>query len=263
MVDGLTPMPSAQWNHWRLHTILLSLLSFFSCHLVLAQPAIQTFSPEKGPMGTTVTITGSGFSSTPASNIVYFGPAKAVVEAATATALTVKVPGGASARHISVTVNQRTAWSNRPFVVTFQDGGNFDYGFWSDRSDSSTGPYPYAVAMIDLDGDGKLDLVNTNNGNVPASSLSLFLNTSDKGNIAFAARKDVTVPDMPRDVVTGDFDGDGKQDLAVSYIVDGGIVQVFLNESTPGNLQLSAPITLSAGANPYAMVVGDFDKDFS
>ncbi|MDF2193465.1 FG-GAP-like repeat-containing protein [Paraflavitalea sp. CAU 1676] len=261
MVFGLTPMHPTQCIYWRLRPLLLSLLCIFSVHFALAQPAIQSFSPEKGPMGTTVTITGSGFSNTPVNNIVYFGPVRAVVEAANATSLTVKVPGGASARRIAVTVNQRTAWSNRPFIVTFPDGGNFDYGFWGDRFDSSTGPYPYAVAMADLDGDGKIDLVNTNNGNVPASSISLFLNTSNKGDIAFATRKDITVPDMPRDIVTGDFDGDGKQDLAVSYIVDHGIVQVFRNESTPGNLQLSAPITLSVGASPYALVVGDIDKD--
>jgi hypothetical protein len=66
-------------------------------------PVITSFSPETGTVGTTVTITGSGFDPTPANNIVYFGATRAVVSAATATSLTVTVPYGATYQFITVT----------------------------------------------------------------------------------------------------------------------------------------------------------------
>ena len=55
-------------------------------------PTISSFSPTSGTIGTTVTITGTSFSTTPANNIVFFGAVKASVTAATATSLTVVVP---------------------------------------------------------------------------------------------------------------------------------------------------------------------------
>ncbi|KAA9035489.1 hypothetical protein FW778_21255 [Ginsengibacter hankyongi] len=42
---------------------------------IFAQPSISSFTPVSGPVGTTVTIKGSGFSPTTAGNIVYFGAA--------------------------------------------------------------------------------------------------------------------------------------------------------------------------------------------
>jgi hypothetical protein len=51
---------------------LFFIIVLFSLNL-LAQPTITSFSPASGPVGTTVTINGSNFSSTPANNIVFFG----------------------------------------------------------------------------------------------------------------------------------------------------------------------------------------------
>src|SRR5260221_1608090 len=55
-------------------------------------PAITTFTPTSGQVGSSVTINGSGFNSTPSNNIVYFGATKPTVTTATATHLTVTVP---------------------------------------------------------------------------------------------------------------------------------------------------------------------------
>lgn len=58
--------------------------------------SISSFSPASGAAGTVVTIAGTGFSSTPASNSVTFGTTAATVLAATPTALVVSVPAGIS-----------------------------------------------------------------------------------------------------------------------------------------------------------------------
>lgn len=59
-------------------------------------PTINSFSPLTGDAGTTITITGTNFSTTAANNVVFFGATKATVSAATATSLTVTVAAGAT-----------------------------------------------------------------------------------------------------------------------------------------------------------------------
>ena len=54
-----------------------------------AQPTLSGFTPTSGPVGTGVTITGTGFSATASQNVVFFGATQAPVTAASATSLTV------------------------------------------------------------------------------------------------------------------------------------------------------------------------------
>ncbi len=79
---------------------------------------IGAFTPTSGTPGTAVSITGSGFSATPAANAVLFNGATASVTAATASALTVMVPTGAATGKIVVTVGGNSATSAQDFTVT-------------------------------------------------------------------------------------------------------------------------------------------------
>ncbi|OQW62894.1 MAG: hypothetical protein BVN28_04885 [Nitrospira sp. ST-bin4] len=79
--------------------------------------AIFQFTPDKGPVGTSVTIYGTGFSATPASNTVKFNGTTATVLTASTTVLTTTVPSGATAGTISVTVAGTTATSTATFTV--------------------------------------------------------------------------------------------------------------------------------------------------
>ena len=81
-------------------------------------PTIASFTPASGPVGTTVTITGTNFSTTPASNTVMFNGTTATVSASTATSITVTVPSGATTGKITVTVGGNTATSATNFTVT-------------------------------------------------------------------------------------------------------------------------------------------------
>ncbi|MES2730465.1 MAG: PQQ-dependent sugar dehydrogenase, partial [Bacteroidota bacterium] len=72
------------------------------------QPTIQSFTPDNGLAGSTVTINGTNFSPVASENAVKFGETTAVVTAATATSLTVIVPDiDAIALPISVTTHAR------------------------------------------------------------------------------------------------------------------------------------------------------------
>jgi gliding motility-associated-like protein len=81
-------------------------------------PTITSFTPSSGVVGTTVTITGTNFSTTPANNTVRFNGITAVVSASTATSITTTVPPGATTGAITVTVAGNTATSTANFTVT-------------------------------------------------------------------------------------------------------------------------------------------------
>jgi hypothetical protein len=81
-------------------------------------PTITSFTPTSGSVNTSVTITGTNFSTTPANNIVKFNGTTAVVTASTATSITTTVPTGATTGKISVTVGGNTATSTNDFTVT-------------------------------------------------------------------------------------------------------------------------------------------------
>jgi YD repeat-containing protein len=80
--------------------------------------AILNVSPRQGGVGSTVTLQGQGFSTTAAQNVVTFNGTPATVVSATANALVVTVPAGATTGPVSVTVNNQIATADISFTVT-------------------------------------------------------------------------------------------------------------------------------------------------
>ncbi len=80
--------------------------------------SILNFMPKSGPVGTTVTISGTGFSATANQNTVKFNGTTATVTSATITQLVITVPTGATTGPISVTVGSTSAMTGAPFTVT-------------------------------------------------------------------------------------------------------------------------------------------------
>ena len=127
-----------------LTSLLISLL--LTIHL-FSQPVIHSFLPTSGPVGATVIIKGTGFSTTPADNITYFGAVKASVSDATDTTLTVAVPAGATFQSITVTTNNLTAYSINSFVVTFAGGGSsFTSTSFLPKINLEAGIYPHSAS---------------------------------------------------------------------------------------------------------------------
>ena len=63
--------------------------------------------------------------------------------------------------------------------------------------------------------------------------------------------------DSPFSVAVGDFNGDGKQDLAVANLLQTD-VSILLGDGA-GNF--SAPTNFAAGGSPVSVAVGDFNGD--
>jgi FG-GAP-like repeat len=128
----------------------------------------------------------------------------------------------------------------------------------------TVGTGPTSMAVGDLNGDGKLDLAVANAG---SDNLSILLGDGVGG---FGAATNFAVGDFPNfqwfpppqiSVAVGDFNGDGKPDLAVSHVVsaDGsGTVSVLLGNGTGG---FSSPTNFVVGTRPVSVVVSDFNGD--
>jgi YD repeat-containing protein len=80
--------------------------------------AILQVTPSTAPVGTTVTIWGSGFSTAPSQNTVSFNGTAATVTSATTTQLVTTVPAGATSGSITVTTGAGSANSPTPFTVS-------------------------------------------------------------------------------------------------------------------------------------------------
>jgi hypothetical protein len=227
--------------------------SMLICIASYAQPTLTTFAPTSGPIGSSVTLTGTGFNVASNQNIVFFGATQATVTAASTTSLTVTVPFGSTYQYISVTnlgVNL-TAYSSKAFNVTFAGDVSF-----ANKVDFATGSNARAIKIGDIDGDGKPDLVTTNYN---SNTISVLRNTSTSGTVSFATRVDFPTVD-PYALSIGDIDGDGKLDLAVVRGVN-NTVSVFRNTSTSGMVNFATEVDFILNASPSSVTIGDIDAD--
>ena len=101
---------------------------------------------------------------------------------------------------------------------------------FSAKQDFVTNFSPASITLGDLSGDGKPDLVAANSN---SNNVSVLLNTTTPGTgtLSFAAKQDFDTSNGPVSVAKGDFNGDGKVDLAVAN-VDSDTVSVLLNNTT-------------------------------
>jgi hypothetical protein len=117
-----------------------------------------------------------------------------------------------------------------------------------------------SMAVGDFNGDGKLDLVGINSGVYPifAITLSVLLGNGD-GTFTPAPGSPIALDAYSVQVVVGDFNRDGRPDLAVLCTND--TVHVLLGNGdgtfTPAR---GSPIALGAGTHG-ALVVADFTGD--
>ena len=114
---------------------------------------------------------------------------------------------------------------------------------------------PQAVAGADFNGDGKLDLaVAKDNFGGDNKTLSIMLNNGDG---TFAPGVDYVAGTGSYAVVTGDFNHDGKQDVAIPNLNE-STISVFLGN---GDGTLRGPVDYPVYANPKGLITGDFNND--
>lgn len=128
---------------------------------------------------------------------------------------------------------------------------------------------PFRASVADLNRDGRPDVVVANAGLViqPDGSrqneLSIFLNASDKGAVAFLPAVQTPVGQGLASLETADFDRDGDPDIA---IITGSVraVQILRNDfeaDAPGGVALAPQAPIQSAAAPFLLTAGDLDAD--
>jgi hypothetical protein len=112
---------------------------------------------------------------------------------------------------------------------------------------------PKGVAIADFSGDGIPDLVCADEG---ASSVSVFRGNGD-GTFGSAVNTAVPASSNPLALSVGDFNGDGRPDIAVG-LYSGNSVAVFL---TNADGSFAPAVTYAVGAQPTEIAVADFNAD--
>ncbi|MGH7392993.1 MAG: IPT/TIG domain-containing protein [Candidatus Rokuibacteriota bacterium] len=143
--------------------------------------SILEFRPKRGPVGTTVTIQGTGFGATPGLNTVTVNGTAATVTAASPYELTVAVPAGATTGPVAVTAPGGSATTApTPFEVTATDGAPTITGFTPNVGTAAT---PFTIAGTEFDP-------------VPTNDKVLFLTTGTPAPVGTATTTSlgVTVP---------------------------------------------------------------------
>lgn len=218
-------------------------------------PVINTFSPQSGPIGTTVTITGSNFSAIASENHVYFGPAKATVISANANQLQVKVPIGTNNQPISVTVNRHRASTTQTFNVTFPSSCGFTAKSFAPIVPIESGINTTAVRLADFDQDGKPDLYFGS-----LTSVMVKRNTSTPGNIRYGQTIDSSLGVFHFGLDAIDLDGDNYPELIAASQQQGKIT-IMKNNSTPGQIIFGQNWINLIGQDPASIAFEDLDND--
>ena len=147
---------------------------------------------------------------------------------------------------------------NGTVTVLLGDGS----GSFTPTEDSpSTGSGPVSMAVADFNGDGNLDLAVPSDcgadGTCTSNGAVTILLGDGAGNFTASTSMAATAL-RPYGIVAGDFNGDGKVDLAIANN-DSNTVTILLGDGTGNFVPIAAPP--ATGSGPIFPAIGDFNKD--
>ncbi len=153
---------------------------------------------------------------------------------------------------VTVTAIGPGGQATKTFTMTVTSGTPCLTPGFTNAADVHTGREPISVAIGDFNGDGKQDLAVANYMTAPGT-VSIRLGDGMGG---FSSSTDVSVASFPNSVAIGDFNGDGKQDLAVTS--QSNSVSIRLGDGMGG---FSGATEVTVSSRSFAVAIGDFNGD--
>lgn len=141
-------------------------------------------------------------------------------------------------------------------ISIYKNIGTIDNIQFSPRIDYSTMYLSNGLAIIDINDDNKLDIISGSE----SSYIWVFKNTSTNGNISLAPKIEYHISGQPADVVYGDFNGDGRTDIAFANYSH-QMASVMINTSVNNEISFAPYMEFNAGGYPYGIAAGDIDGD--
>ena len=115
-------------------------------------------------------------------------------------------------------------------------------------TDLGIGAATFAIEATDLNGDGFDEIVIA----TEAGKLSIYSPTASGG---FSGPFDYVLGNSPTDIASGDYDGDGTNDLAISNFGDDDLTILLNPSADPSDLQTAANLAVDTG--PSAVLTTD------
>jgi len=129
------------------------------------------------------------------------------------------------------------------------------------KVDFPTGEGPRSVSIGDFNGDGKPDVAVANTN---SSTTSILINTTATGATTptFAPKVDLNTGISPITVSIGDFNGDGKLDVATANY-NSNSTSILINTTTTGSTTptFAPKVDFTTGTKPITVSIGDFNGD--
>lgn len=136
--------------------------------------------------------------------------------------------------------------------------GNGTGGFGAPVS-LAMGVAPISLISDDFNGDGKADLVATDRNDNTTRNLSVILGNGS-GNFSVGTPISVGNQTVPSSLCSGDFNGDGKRDLATAVILNHNIGKVAILLGN-GNGGFGAYTLFAVDSFPQALTAADLNAD--
>ncbi len=255
-------------------------------NLVGHPPVVTSLSAYRNLVpGQILTITGSNFNAVSSLNTVYFGSIGVTPGvSSTITSLSVTVPAGASYDYVTVLDKATHLSANSPkvfmpdfensfFTSTFNTQDTINIA--TQRNSSSYVMGAVNTVSADFDGDGDMDIVAVTGNLSPTLAHVIYYTNNGANGTADLSSANFTLSDtlklggfLGSSMKVGDFDGDGKPDIALASNF-GSTIGLLRNSTT--NFGAGATsytfesvkfISLNPnGLNPQSLQVADIDKD--
>jgi uncharacterized repeat protein (TIGR01451 family) len=240
------------------HALLLALPAFLSGATPNTVSLVS--SPNPSNYGQVVTLTATVLPSNATGNVTFYDGVTVLgtstISNGEASMSTLLLPAGnnqqLTAYYSGGGINAPSTSAPLPVTVTAVAGQGF-----ASAVNYGVGPQPRSVAVGDFNGDGRLDLVSANESTaLNIGSVSVLFGRGD-GTFQGTFQGAYSVNSgRPTQVVVGDFNGDGKADLALSGLF--GVVTIMLGN---GDGTFHSPYFLPVGTSSEALAVGDFNGD--